>query len=422
MQGFAEQSLGDILGTGITAGDFSDHRNAQLFNAIVETDKAGEVKGNHVIGRSVRVRMGGYGSHYDWVKENGSLAQNAFAYADSVLKFSRLREIQSRIRLLNNVIESTKLNDGLTVHAKIVAEIASLLTEQRSTKGAKLVADILNDELFPELERRQTEYEQSRTLPGCTTGISTLDKFLVGGFKPGAMYTVASRTGVGKTTLGVNFAYQAARTGKHAVFFTVEMERREIAAKFLSLVSGIRSDVIEVGSIKNLDKQLEATKIGLTALPLYVDDTFCGSMDDVAATCRSLKRRGMIDLAVLDYLQLLSVGTKWKSEYERVTEVSTFIKRLALELRIPIVCLAQLNRAAAAEVEPDMHHLKGSGQIEQDSNAVMVVFREGADGPLWMKLTKNRAGRTSDRIPLSIDYSISKVNDMALHYADREPI
>lgn len=406
--------LSDAVACGVTDADFLDYRNAVMWRAILATEK----EEGSIVARNVRVRMGEHAAHYDWVKDNGAVARNTKSYAVAVMKFAKLREVHSRIRLLTSTIEATDVNEDLDRHIAITTEIGLLLTEERETKGAKLVSDILNDELFPELERRRVEYERDRSLPGCPTGITILDKYLVGGFKPGGMYTVAARTGVGKTTLGVNFAYQAARVGKSAVFFTVEMERREIAAKFLSMASGVRQNLIEVGNVsKETGTHLENTKIGFAQLPLYVDDTFCGGMEVMAATCRRMKRQGKIDLAIVDYLQLLSLGTKWKPEYERITEVSTFIKRLALELRIPIVCMAQLNRAAAQEAEPDMHHLKGSGQIEQDSNAVIIVFKDGK-GELeqtFLKVTKNRAGQTSDRLLMSIDFGTGKVNDIALN-------
>lgn len=412
--------LGEVLECGVVDADFLDQRNAAMFRAILATER----EEGAVVARNVRVRMGDLAPHYDWVKANGAVARNIKSYAVAVMKFAKLREAQSRIRLLTTAIEATAVNDDLERHIAITSEIGLLLSEDRATKGAKLVADILDDELFPELERRRKEYDRDKSLPGCPTGITVLDKYLVGGFKPGGMYTVAARTGVGKTTLGVNFAYQAARARKAAVFFTVEMERREIAAKFLSMVSGVRQNIIEVGAVNKDDcRHLEATKIGLASLPLYVDDTFCGGMEAMAATCRRMKRQGKIDIAIVDYLQLLSLGTKWKPEYERITEVSTFIKRLALELRIPIVCMAQLNRAAAQEAEPDMHHLKGSGQIEQDSNAVIIVFKDGAgdNTQTFLKVTKNRAGQTSDRLLLSIDFGTGKINDLALNVSSGAP-
>lgn len=418
IQGYGKDTLSDVLATGVTEADFLHPSNAAMFLAILEAEKAGEVQNGRVVGRSVRTRLQAnhLGIHYDWVKDNGAVAQNATAYAEAVMRFARLRQAQRRVSLLASTIEATDVHDDLAVHTRIVQEIGDLLTMQAPRKGPRQVGAILNDELFPEMERRQREYESRKALPGCPTGVTVLDKYLVGGFKPGAMYTIAARTGVGKTTLGINFAYQAAKSGHSAVFFTVEMEAREIAAKMLAMASGVRSDLIEVGAIGGVGGVLEETKIGFQKMPLFVDDSFCGAMEAVASTVRQMRRQGKIDVAYLDYLQLLSVGSKWKTEYERVTEVSTFIKRLALECHIPIVCLAQLNRAAANDAEPDMHHLKGSGQIEQDSNAVLVVFRERDD--VYLKITKNRGGRTSDRIPLSIDFQTSKVSDTSVMYPE----
>ncbi|MBI1392059.1 MAG: replicative DNA helicase [Alphaproteobacteria bacterium] len=230
-------------------------------------------------------------------------------------------------------------------------------------------------------------------LSGVATGLSDLDN-MMGGLHPSDLVILAGRPSMGKTSLAVNIAVNAARAKMQAIaegrdddetgavvgFFSLEMSADQIAMRILSEMAEVPSNEIRRGTIDQaqFDRIYQKTR-ELDALPLHIDDTGGLSIAQVAARARRLKRQKGLDLIVVDYLQLLSGSSrKGDNRVQEITEISVGLKALAKELHVPVIALSQLSRQVESREDkrPLLSDLRESGSIEQDADIVLFVYRE----------------------------------------------
>lgn len=219
----------------------------------------------------------------------------------------------------------------------------------------------------------------------------------IGGFRPGAVYVVAARPGVGKTVIAAQIAVALAEKGAVA-FSSLEMSAAELVQRFIS-----ERAQVPVGKIKNNDMtEYEYGKIAnkreaLDALNIAIDDRTNIAASDVRTFARGLARKHEVSGIVVDYLQLMSSNTK-AERYAQVTEFSRQMKVMAKDLDVPVIVLSQLNRASESRPDgiPKISDLRESGAIEQDADVVMLLRREGEqpDEQLIIDVAKNRHGDT----------------------------
>ena len=207
---------------------------------------------------------------------------------------------------------------------------------------------------------------------------------------------LAGRPGMGKTALATNLAYNIARAWKGETapdgristvnggivgFFSLEMSAEQLATRIISEQTEIPSYKIRRGEIdtRDFDKIVGVSR-EMEVIPLYIDETGGLSIAQLTARARRLKRQRGLDLLVIDYLQLLSGSSKRASEgrVQEITEITTGLKALAKELKVPVLALSQLSRQVETrdDKRPQLSDLRESGSIEQDADVVMFVFRE----------------------------------------------
>ncbi|MFQ3671492.1 MAG: replicative DNA helicase [Verrucomicrobiia bacterium] len=267
---------------------------------------------------------------------------------------------------------------------------------------------------------------------GIPSGFEELDH-LTGGFKPGEMIVLAARPGVGKTALALSMVasmlkerYDLAtdtfiRPGYSIAFFSLEMTAEQLMLRLLALSGNIAMDKITKGQLSDAEL-MGLTHIGseLADMRLFIDESSMLSINQLRAKARRLRQdpQKKIDLIVIDYLQLLTSNSEKAKDNRQVevAEISRGIKALALELKIPILVLAQLNRKPdEGNGEPALHHLRESGSIEQDADVVMMLSaaqkdrnedepktsapRHGWAQEMILNIVKQRNGPT-DRIGL----------------------
>ena len=232
-------------------------------------------------------------------------------------------------------------------------------------------------------------------LSGVTTGLDGLNA-KTGGLHHSDLVIVAGRPGMGKSALGTNIAFNAARrlvqdtedgiapeksAGAAVALFSLEMSADQLATRILAEQSGIPSESLRMGMISQQDfRNLARAAAELESLPLYIDDTPGLTIAALRTRARRLKRQRGIGLIVVDYLQLLQ-GTGRNANDNRVNEISEIsrgLKTLAKELNVPVLALSQLSRAVEQREDkrPQLSDLRESGSIEQDADVVMFVFRE----------------------------------------------
>ena len=232
----------------------------------------------------------------------------------------------------------------------------------------------------------------------------------IGGFRPGAVYVVAARPGVGKTIVGGQIATHLAQHGAVA-FSSLEMGDEELVARMVS-----ERLKINVGHIKDarMDprdwSRLASGRADLEALRIAIDDRAGVSAADVRAFVRSVGKTGPLACAVVDYLQLMTSRDRM-DRHLQVADFSRRLKIMAKDFHIPVIALSQLNRnsEASALAVPKLSDLRESGAIEQDADVVMLLRREGEfpNESLVIDVAKNRHGETGE-VNLSWDGGYSR--------------
>ena len=240
------------------------------------------------------------------------------------------------------------------------------------------------------------------------TGIHDLDQSLRS-LRPGGLYVLAARPGVGKTSLAlkiVSHIVSSPGLDQGVLFFSLEVDRIDLLKKLLSAEARIPFAHLDTGAIDGAElQQLEATAATLKTWPLYLMDVTDLTVQGLRSVVRRqvTEAKGKLKLIVLDYLQLLGSTRPDANEYEKVSEISRVLKVLAMTLKVPVIALSQMSRDSEKGVgstprEPRLSDLRGSGSIEQDADAVIFIHRVDAgdniEGPRRIKIivAKNRFG------------------------------
>lgn len=245
-----------------------------------------------------------------------------------------------------------------------------------------------------------------RLTPFLKTGYRSLDKMLSGGLANGGLITIAARPGTGKTTVALNLAERVAAAGNTVLYISLEMTNAQLWAcrvancAWLNRSEVLSGDVIRRGAAPDPSqedmenaKRLYAAFENLNSRPLYIHDE--------PATVEEIERRARcindLSLIIVDHIGLIKSMTRG-SRYEIMTDISHRLKQLALSMKIPVLALCQLNRTAAQRSRPTMADLRDSGAIEEDSDVVILVYREMQQGVNWEPIDfiidKNRHGTT----------------------------
>src|SRR5947209_4261681 len=244
-------------------------------------------------------------------------------------------------------------------------------------KKIRAIADILHEET-DKLHRLSI----SKTpLTGTPSGFKDLDA-MTGGFQDGNLIVVAARPSMGKSALVANIAENAVLAGHGCALFSLEMSESELAQRFVASQANIKGENLRRGKVpeSQWDRILKACQ-RLAQAPLYVDDSSDTGVLEVRAKARRLHRQveGGLGLIIVDYLQLMRHEGRVESRVEQVGQISRGLKGLARELGVPVIALSQLSRAVeqrGGDKKPILSDLRESGQIEQDSDLVMFIYRE----------------------------------------------
>ena len=231
--------------------------------------------------------------------------------------------------------------------------------------------------------QEQLEYlaQNKSTISGLETGFIDLDK-ATSGLHEGEMIVIAARPGMGKTAFALNIATHAAMTTKKAIaIFNLEMSKEQLVNRMLSALGGIEGKKLQNGQMMQTDwKKYNEAMSQLADTNMYIEDNAGITSSDIRAKCRRLasKPEGL-GLVIIDYLQLLTLGGKRPdSRQQEVSDISRSIKTMAMELKVPVIALAQLSRNADKREnnEPMLADLRESGSIEQDADIVMFINRK----------------------------------------------
>ena len=240
---------------------------------------------------------------------------------------------------------------------------------------------------------------------GLPTGFLDLDEMQ--GFRPGDLVVLAARPSMGKTALALNILERAAlEKDKTVLLFSLEMPADQIIMRLLASHSQVRHDALRRGRLDATSRERLTLSAGqISAAKIYIDDSSQPSLAEIRAKARRLIREeGGLDLIIVDYLQLLSLP-RVESRQQEISTISRNLKSIARDLQVPVLTLAQLNRAAEKRDShrPLLSDLRESGAIEQDADMVALLFREDYYNPTEenagvtdLIIAKNRNGPTGN--------------------------
>jgi len=230
---------------------------------------------------------------------------------------------------------------------------------------------------FKEIERI---HQTGKPFTGIPTGFWDLDR-KTGGFQPSDLIIVAARPGMGKTSFCLNIAQHVALEEHLPVaIFSLEMSSFQLALRLLGSEAQIDIHRLRTGQIREQEWPKLARAFGkLAEAPIFVDDTPDLNVIEMRARARRLKAEVGLSLIIVDYLQLIRLLDRDKSEHQQISEISRGLKSLARELEVPVIAISQLSRAVEtrAERRPQLSDLRGSGGLEQDADVVIFIYREG---------------------------------------------
>ena len=217
-------------------------------------------------------------------------------------------------------------------------------------------------------------------ITGLPTGFYDLDK-ITSGLHPSQLIIVAARPAMGKTAFALNLVTNVAMdTEKTVALFNLEMGAEQLAMRMLSSVGQIEGGKLLKGNLEHNDwKRINEAISRLADTNIYIDDTPGITIGEIRAKSRRLASEGNLGLIVIDYLQLISVESKYAgNRQQEISEISRSLKTLAMELQVPIIALAQLSRSVDSrdDKRPILSDLRESGSIEQDADIVSFLYRD----------------------------------------------
>ncbi len=234
-----------------------------------------------------------------------------------------------------------------------------------------------------------------------STGFRKIDAKLNGGFKGGGLYVIGARTGVGKSALMGCMATTAIKNGMRVLYVSLEMSARENVARMIASVSGVSmSRINNRATLSDGDHGAIVESYALLPGDNFRFITKVRTPEDIRRAALKMQARGGLDMIVVDYLQLLQPDTKASSRVEAVGAITRALKLLAMELGVPVLSAAQVNRTGVqGGGAPRLSDLRESGSIEQDADVVFLMHREDGQEKEERKrveiaIAKNRQGGT----------------------------
>jgi replicative DNA helicase len=399
------QSIADVVEM-IDAAAFYRMEHQIIFDAIITLYEKNRGKGLDAVllrdqlEKNNRLKEIGGVDYLGRIMESVPSSANVMYYTGIIKDKQLLRElIQATTEILEDAYSvpgetAEKLNDA---ERKIFS-----VTDKNVTGSASALKDLVV-RAYELIEKREGSH-----VTGLATGFHELDEITCG-LQNGEMIIIAGRPSMGKTSLALNIAEHIGITEKIPVaIFSLEMGKQQLAERFLCSTSEIDAQLVRKGMLNDEQyHELASASEILSEAPVFIDDTAALTPLGLCAKARRLKSQYNIRCVILDYLQLMHIGTgRVESRQQEITTISRYVKALARELNVPVVVLSQLNRSPEGREghRPRMSDLRESGSIEQDADVVMLLHREDyyrrgesgfeADNTAEIIIAKQRNGPT----------------------------
>lgn len=295
------------------------------------------------------------------------------------ISFANLLEIQNAIPLVTvRDVENYSTLVIMMYQKRAMKDVAKLDIDDAEKEIKRLKGLIVprQDEFcvsksfLADLERI---YQGKPDLTNIPTGFYNIDS-MIKGFRNSELVIIGGRPAMGKSTIGLNIAYNMAKSGKNVVFFSLEMSHKDLHKRLVKAESGIEN-LFNITS-QDFEKCINISN-DIEKLPLKILDRADVTVEDIYGQAKRLKDMNAIDCMFIDHLSILKSRKSFKSRYEEISDISRQLKVIAKDLDVPVVCLCQLNRGVEnRDVKiPTMADLRDSGSIEQDADLICFIHR-----------------------------------------------
>ena len=313
--------------------------------------------------------------------------ENSITGTSNVSDYAKvIRDLSLRRDLLRigNEISSQAVDSQINAPAEELLESAESHLFNLAEKGNMQSngPKPFNESLISAIESAERAHKRDGNLSGLSSGLGSMDE-LLGGLHNSDLIVLAGRPSMGKTALATNIAFSAAteleKDRKAVAFFSLEMSDEQLANRILAEQAGVSSELIRRGKLTNEEfTRLVRVSNDLTEVNLFIDDTPAINIAQIRTRARRLKRKHMVSLIVVDYLQLVHGTSNHESRVQEISEITQGLKAIAKELNVPVLALSQLSRAVELREDkrPQLADLRESGTIEQDADVVMFIFRQ----------------------------------------------
>ncbi|UCH06192.1 MAG: replicative DNA helicase [Deltaproteobacteria bacterium] len=337
-----------------------------------------------------------------------SLAEATSTSAGIIHHANIVKDLSTRRGL---IVECSRISEACFEFANDTDEVLDL-AEQSIFDIAERTIDQnffpMNEVIKESFKKLESTSHKDSFITGVATGFTDFDN-ITAGLQPSDLIIIAGRPSMGKTSLALNMAYNAALGDKLGVaVFSLEMSRLQLGIRLLGLDAMIDASKLRRGSLQDDEwGRLTDAANRLSELPLYIDDTSGLSVLELKAKARRLKKRYDISLLVIDYLQLMQSRKSAESRQQEISDISRSLKALAKDLNIPVVAHSQLNRKVEdrPNKRPILADLRESGAIEQDADVILFIYRE----ELYNRTEENK-GRAEINIAKHRNGPIGKVD------------
>ena len=323
---------------------------------------------------------------------------------DNVGGLQFLIELQEDIPAVGLASQHAKIVKDKAILRELISSAANIITAcyKQNQEDIDTVLDLAEKNIFQISNKRTTPsfaqldiwlkktFDHLNTVRGMREGLTGIPsgfaKFdeMTSGMQRGDLLILAARPSMGKTTLAMNIAINAAKAGHAVGVFSLEMSAEQLVLRMLSSESKIPHQKIRNASISS-DEWIELTSTAgqLSETKIFLDDSPALNIMELRAKARKLKAKSNIELLVIDYLQLIRGGMRYENRTQEISEISRSLKALSKELDIPVLALSQLSRQLESRMDkrPQLSDLRESGAIEQDGDVIFFVYRDVVYNP-----------------------------------------
>lgn len=388
--------LFDEISSRVAVADFHDLESAALYQVMIDCHAAGvpidvvtlsDRRQNLPSGKPTIVHAGE-------VAMSVPSAANWKAYARVVRERAVLRQVvQAADVIRDQATDEMPLAEVIAMAQQATADLRDLDDDgqQDYYKASDILTTVIDT----------IDAKYNKTIPsGVSTGLSALDE-LVCGLRPGNMVVVGGLTGSGKTILGLQITqHVTCKLDGVGLAFSMEMTKEELITRGIASIGAVNLSALDSGDLNDDDwPRITSAVSVLNKAKLFVNDQAGMTVARIRSIARQCQRREGLSILLIDYIQLISAESSSNRSLE-VGKISTALKNLAKELKIPVVVLAQLNRGSTnrPDKRPRPSDIRDSGQIEQDADVVILVHRdmdseEGQNGVTELIVGKVRHAR-----------------------------